>query len=519
MISSTSSSRTAAADATTGAASGSPQTDRPGTIIAVHLSYASRADERGRRPAAPSYFLKPSGSVATGEAEVERPAGTELLAFEGEIALIVGATTRRVRAEDAWDHIAAVTAADDWGLYDLRSADKGSNLRNKGRDGYTSLAAGRIDAATVSPDSLRLRTWKNGELVQEDTSAAMIFALPRLVADLSQHLTLEPGDVILTGTPAGASVAEPGDTIEVEVDAPDAAGAPSSGRAVSRVVEGPGDFDPALGTTPTVDDRQREEAWGSREKAGLPTEDAAGAAPGTAPATLTPQLKEKLHRAPVAGLAQEMRRRGFDTVTLDGLHGDTPGTKMVGTARTLRFVPQRPDLFSAHGGGHNAQKQAFDAVADDEVIVIEARGERGAGTLGDILALRAKARGAAGVVTDGCVRDYETVREIDLPVFSQGPHPAVLGRRHVPWDTDITISCGGAAVQPGDLVVGDDDGVIVLPPALAEEVADAVLAKEDADAWVAERVAEGHPIEGLFPMNAAWRERFEAEAARGDGDD
>ncbi|GAB3185389.1 hypothetical protein GCM10027060_24330 [Nesterenkonia halophila] len=517
MISSTSSSRTtAAADA----ASDAPQTDRPGTIIAVHLSYASRADERGRRPAAPSYFLKPSGSVATGEAEVERPAGTELLAFEGEIALIVGATTRRVRAEDAWDHIAAVTAADDWGLYDLRSADKGSNLRNKGRDGYTSLAAGRIDAATVSPDSLRLRTWKNGTLVQEDTSAAMIFALPRLVADLSQHLTLEPGDVILTGTPAGASVAEPGDTIEVEVDAPDAEGAPSSGRAVSHVVEGPGDFDPALGLVPAVDDRQREEAWGSREKAGLPTEDAAGAAPGTAPAALTPRLKEKLQRAPVAGLAQEMRRRGFDTVTLDGLQGDTPGATMVGTARTLRFVPLRPDLFSAHGGGHNAQKRAFDAVEADEVVVIEARGERGAGTLGDILALRAKARGAAGVVTDGCVRDAAAVGAVDLPVFSQGAHPAVLGRRHVPWDTDVTISCGGATVQPGDVIVGDDDGVIVIPPSLADEVVDAVLAKEDADAWVADRIAEGHPIDGLFPMNSAWRERFEADSAarRGDAD-
>lgn len=508
MISSTPSGRAAAA-------TDSP--DRPGKIIAVHLAYESRVAERGRRPDAPSYFLKPTSSLAVGEERIERPAGTELLAFEGEIALIIGSPARRVSVEAAWDHVAAITAADDWGLYDLRSADKGSNLRNKGRDGYTSLAAGRLEAAAVSPDQLRLRTWKNGELVQEDRSSAMIFPLTRLIADLSQHLTLETGDVILTGTPAGASVAEPGDTVEVEVDAPDVAGAPSSGRAVSRVVEGAGDFDPALGTTPTVDDRQREEAWGSREKAGLPAGDEE---PSTAASSaLTPGLREKLRDAPVAGLAQEMRRRGFDTVTLDGLRGDTPGTKMVGTARTLRFVPQRPDLFSAHGGGHNAQKQAFDAVGADEVVVIEARGEPGAGTLGDILALRAKARGATGVVTDGCVRDYDAVREIDLPVFSRGPHPAVLGRRHVPWDTDVTISCGGAAVQPGDLVVGDDDGVIVLPPTLAEEVAEAVLSREASDAWVAERIAEGHPIEGLFPMNAAWRERFEVESARGGSDD
>ena len=211
---------------------------------------------------------------------------------------------------------------------------------------------------------------------------------------------------------------------------------------------------------------------------------------------------------PVAGLSQQLRKRGLNNVSIDGVSALAPGTKLVGTARTLRFVPNREDLFDSHGGGYNAQKQTFDAVASGEVIVIEARGETGSGTLGDILALRAKARGAAGVVTDGGVRDHDAVVAIGLPVFAAGTHPAVLGRRHVPWDFDLTIACGGATVQPGDVIVGDGDGVIVIPPSMAEEIADAALEQEIQDGWIAEQVAAGHPVDGLFPPNAEWKQRF-----------
>ena len=172
--------------------------------------------------------MAPSGGT------VERPHGTELLAFEGEIALVIGTTARRVPLARAWDHVAWVTAANDLGLYDLRANDKGSNVRSKGGDGFTPVGPGLLDARTVDPDALRLRTWVNGELRQDDTTAGLLFTLPQLVADLSQHLTLEPGDVILTGTPAGSSVVVPGDVVEVEVDAPDAPGAPTSGRLPRR---------------------------------------------------------------------------------------------------------------------------------------------------------------------------------------------------------------------------------------------------------------------------------------------
>jgi len=87
----------------------------------------------------------------------------------------------------------------------------------------------------------------------------------------------------------------------------------------------------------------------------------------------------------------------------------------------------------------------------------------------------------------------------------------VLGRRHVPWEIDTTIACGGATVQPGDIIVGDADGVLVIPPALVEEIVDGTLAQEAEDAWIADQVSAGHPVDGLFPMNARWRVRYEAE--------
>ncbi|MFI7000356.1 fumarylacetoacetate hydrolase family protein [Nocardia sp. NPDC050175] len=470
---------------------------RPGKIIAVHLSYASRADQRGRRPAHPSYFLKPSSSVAATGGVIERPSGTELLAFEGEIALIIGSPARRVPIEYAWKHVAAITAGNDFGLYDLRANDKGSNVRSKGGDGFTPLGPNLIDARTIEPTALRVRTWVNGVLAQEDSSSGLIFTLPQLVSDLSQHFTLEPGDVILTGTPAGSSVVAPGDVVEVEVDAPDAAGAPTSGRLATMVVQGTSEFDASLGSLPSVDDTQRAEAWGSRSAAGL--SEVSG---------LSDELRDKLSRVPVAALSQQLRKRGLNNVSIDGVRPTRPGTRLVGTARTLRFVPNREDLFTSHGGGYNAQKRVFDTVAPGEVIVIEARGETGSGTLGDILTLRAKVRGAAGVVTDGGVRDHDAVAEIGLPVFAAGPHPAVLGRRHVPWDCDLTISCGGATVQPGDIIVGDGDGVLVLPPSIAEEVVDDALEQEVLDSWIAEQVGAGHPVHGLFPPDAEWKARY-----------
>ena len=192
----------------------------PGKIVAVHVSYRSRAAERGTMPAWPSYFLKPSSSLAESGDPVARPPGCELLAFEGEVALVIGRRARRVSRADGWDHVAWITAANDFGVYDLRYADRGSNVRSKGIDGFTPLGPRLIDARAVDLATVRLRTWVNGDLAQDAWPAQdMLFGFGDIVADLSRLVTLEPGDVILTGTPTGSTVVNPGDVVEVEVSA------------------------------------------------------------------------------------------------------------------------------------------------------------------------------------------------------------------------------------------------------------------------------------------------------------
>ena len=136
----------------------------------------------------------------------------------------------------------------------------------------------------------------------------------------------------------------------------------------------------------------------------------------------------------------------------------------------MRYLPLREDLFAAYGGGMNAQKRAIEDIRPGEVLVIEARGDPTAGTIGDILALRAQVRGAAGVVTDGAIRDSAALARLEIPIYHAAVHPAVLGRRHVPWETGVTVACAGVTIQPGDIVVGDSDGVVVLPPGIAAEV-------------------------------------------------
>ena len=467
-------------------------------VIAVHLNYPSRAAQRGRTPEQPSYFLKPSSSLSLSGSSVERPAGCELLGFEGEVALVIGKDARRVGIEDAWSYVAAVTASNDLGVYDLRYADKGSNVRSKGGDGFTPVGPALIPADAVDPAGLRIRTWHNGELVQDDTTGDLLFPFARLVADLSQLLTLQEGDIILTGTPAGASVARPGDVVEVEVSG----GAHSTGRLRTTVTEGTTPF-ADFGAGPRADDTQREEAYGSRAAAGLP----AGAAETPA---LPPELKAKLESVCTATLSSQLRKRGLNNVSIDGLQSTRPGKRIVGLARTLRYVPNREDLFKTHGGGFNAQKRAIDTVNDGEILVMEARGEKGTGTVGDILALRAQVRGAAAIITDGGVRDLSAVAALDMPTYFANPHPAVLGRRHVPWDTDITIACGGTTVQPGDIIVADADGILVIPPALAAELAEDSIAQEREEAFIAEMVAQGHSVDGLYPLDAAWRAKYEA---------
>jgi 2-keto-4-pentenoate hydratase/2-oxohepta-3-ene-1,7-dioic acid hydratase in catechol pathway/regulator of RNase E activity RraA len=468
----------------------------PSKIIAVHLNFRSRAAQRGRTPAYPSYFLKPPSSLSGDGDPLVRPAGFELLAFEGEIALVIGARTRDITPDQGWSRVGWVTAANDAGLPDLRYADGGSNVRSKGGDGFTPLGPALLDARTIDPTALRLRTWVNGELVQDDTSDTLVFDFGVLVADLARTITLEPGDVILTGTPAGATVAEPGDVIEIEVTH----GEQSTGRLRNEVVAGAHPL-AGFGAQPKVDKQTRDDAYGTPQH------------------RLTDETRRLLRTVGTATLSAQLRKRGLHNMTIDGVRPTRPDLRLLGTARTLRYLPLREDLFAEFGGGMNAQKRAVESLGPGEVLVMEARGDSTAGTIGDILALRAQVRGAAGIVTDGGLRDSVAVTALDLPTYHGGEHPSVLGRRHVPWETDAVIACGGTTVRPGDVLVGDADGVVVLPPELAADIAADAAEQERQERFVAERVAAGEPIGGLYPMGPAWHEKYEQWCARGESDD
>lgn len=469
----------------------------PGKVIAVHLNYGSRAAQRGRTPRFGSYFLKASSSL-TGSDELARPAGTELLGFEGEIALVIGTPARHVTPDAGWGHVGWVTASNDLGLHDLRYADRGSNLRSKSGDGFTPVGPALLPAADIDPARLRVRTWVGGDLVQSATTDDLLFTFAELVADLSRMSTLQRGDVILTGTPAGASVVGPGDTVEVEVDSTDPERPATTGRLRTTIVEGSALA--SWGAQPRVDDEGRATAYGT----------------ATTSDPLPQELRTRLTSVGVATLSSQLRKRGLNAVAVDGVHPARPGSRFAGSARTLRYVPYREDLFAAYGGGFNAQKRLVDDINPGEVLVMEARGEATAGTVGDILALRAQVRGAAAIVTDGAVRDATPIAGLPLPVFHSGAHPAVLGRKHVPWETDVAVGCGGTVVRPGDILVGDDDGVVVIPADIAAEVAAAALEQERQEAFVTEQVRAGHSVEGLYPLSGAWQRAYD-EAADHEG--
>ena len=193
----------------------------PSKIVATHLTYRSRAEEykMARLPEAPSYFLKPPSSLSGHLAPVVRPHGCRFLNYEGEVAVVIGRRCRGVSVAEALDYVRGYTVANDWGVHDFRHADRGSMLRVKGQDGFCPLGPVMVDAADVDPEDLTLRTFVNGEEVQHGhTGTDLMFSFAYQVADVARLITLEPGDVLLTGTPANSRPVEPGDVVAVEID-------------------------------------------------------------------------------------------------------------------------------------------------------------------------------------------------------------------------------------------------------------------------------------------------------------
>lgn len=217
---------------------------QPTKVIATHLNYTSRVDEFGTTlPPAPTYFQKPLSALNSHGGDVVRPANCSYLNYEGEIAIVMGRTTRGVTWSDAWDHIAGYTIADDYGLHDFRDTDAGSMLRVKGSDTLCPLGPGLVTDWDPR-DGQVLTTTVNGQVVQEASTDEMTWDMAYLVADLARTITLYAGDVILSGTPANSRPVEPGDVVEVSVD--------GLGTLTNQVVGGPRPVSDEVGAQPTA---------------------------------------------------------------------------------------------------------------------------------------------------------------------------------------------------------------------------------------------------------------------------
>lgn len=202
----------------------------PTKILAVHLTYRSRVEEYAARlPPQPSYFVKPPTTLNGHRGLLRRPKGARFLNYEGELAVVVGRPLKGVPIDEVLDYVAGYAPANDVGLHDFRHADRGAMLRVKGQDGFLPIGPELVPAAEFDPTDYTLRTILNGEVVQEATADDLLFSVAYQLADLCRLITLEPGDVVLTGTPANSRPMEPGDVVEVEVS--------GLGRLLNTVVE------------------------------------------------------------------------------------------------------------------------------------------------------------------------------------------------------------------------------------------------------------------------------------------
>ncbi len=214
----------------------------PTKIIAVHLNFASRTNEfMTKLPGAPTYFHKPVTALNSHKGAVVRPQGCKWLNYEGEIVIVIGKTCRNVSPDEAGDYIAGYTIGNDYGLHDFRDTDAGSMLRVKGSDTLAPVGPGLVTDWDFHGKTLR--TLVNGEVKQEGNTDEMEWDMHYLVADIARTITLSPGDLLFSGTPANSRPVVPGDVVEVEVE--------GLGKLTNHVVTGPTPIRTDVGAQPT----------------------------------------------------------------------------------------------------------------------------------------------------------------------------------------------------------------------------------------------------------------------------
>ncbi len=214
----------------------------PSKIVCVHLNYSSRvAEMMTTLPPAPTYFHKPVSALNAHEGAVVRPAGCQWLNYEGEIAIVIGRTARNISPAEAGEYIRGYTIGNDYGLHDFRDTDSGSMLRVKGADTLCPLGPGLVEGWDFR--GKRIRTLVNGQVKQDGSTEEMRWDMHYLVADIARTITLQPGDVLLSGTPAISRTVYPGDVVEVEVE--------GLGTLRNHIVEGPTPIRSDVGAQPT----------------------------------------------------------------------------------------------------------------------------------------------------------------------------------------------------------------------------------------------------------------------------
>ena len=227
--------------------------------------------------------------------------------------------------------------------------------------------------------------------------------------------------------------------------------------------------------------------------------------------SLPQALCAQLSGVSTATITTQLFKRGLRSQFMNGVRPLNPEqVRVVGVARTLRYIPMREDLDTLELWAirDNPQRRMAEEIRPGEVLVIDGRGELGCGTMGSILATRMMVRGAAGMVTDGAYRDGPEIARLRWPTFCRGINANTNLIRHHVEEADVAVGCGGVHVRPGDVVVGDAEGVVVVPRYLVEEVAEAAARQENEESYIQEQVLSGASIVGLYPMNAEHRERY-----------
>jgi regulator of RNase E activity RraA len=227
---------------------------------------------------------------------------------------------------------------------------------------------------------------------------------------------------------------------------------------------------------------------------------------------LTAQEREWLTQVSVATISTCLYRAGVKVACPHGIRPLAHGLpRMVGEAFTLRFIPMRDDVggMSSYGAGANVHQRAFEECPPGHVVVMDTRGETRACSCGDLLIGRLKVRGCAGIVTDGGFRDTPDIALLQFPAYHRQPVPAPSFGRLQAVDLNVPIGCADVAVYPGDIIVGDAEGVVVIPARMASRIAQEAYESMQYDTFAAEEVARGRSIVGLYPSTDASRAEFQ----------